>query len=173
MDYRVRVLQDGITQRQHELHNIATILARAARRNAHLAAAAKVITIVFGAIAATSGAATTVFGEANVAAILAYTLVGLIIAAVGGLEAAFKLESRGVELKVLAALCQSTLWQIDTDWQKTVGTSEGEEQIAAMRQLLDRQDQAISDIQARAAEIGVNITFKVRELYLEEPPALA
>jgi hypothetical protein len=39
--------------------------------------------------------------------------------------------------------------------------------------MLDRQDQSISDIQARAAEIGVNITFKVRELYLEEPPALA
>lgn len=173
MDYRMRILQDGITQRQHELHNIATILAQTAKRESNLAAIGRVVTIVFGALAATNGAATSLFGEKSITTIIVYTAVGLIIAAVGGLEAAFKFEGKSAELKLLAALCQSTIWQIDSDWQKTVGTTEGEEKILAARQLLDKQDKSLSDIQTRAAQLGVNIALEVRELYLEEPPALA
>ncbi len=173
MDNKMRILQDGIAQRQRELHNIATILAQTAKGKSNLAAIGRVITIVFGALAATNGAATTLFGEKNVAAIVVYTLIGLTIAAIGGLEAAFKYESKSAELKLLAALCQSTIWQIDSDWQKTVGTAKGQAKVSAARQLLDKQDKSLNDIQTKAAQMGVNITLEVRELYLDEPPALA
>jgi hypothetical protein len=64
-----------------------------------------------------------------------YTLVGLVLATVAGIDAAFQLESRSAELTLLAAECQSTIWQIDSAWQQTAGTIYGEEQIAAARGL--------------------------------------
>jgi len=174
MDYRLRILQDGIAQRQHELHNIASILAQTALRRGRLAAAAKVVTIAFGAIAATQGVAAKLLGDGRAVVLVPYTLVGLIIAAVAGIEAAFKLESRSAELTLLAAECQSTIWQIDTSWQQTVGTVEGEERVTAARALLSKQDATLAEIQKRAAQLALNITLEVRELYEPgEPPAAA
>jgi hypothetical protein len=173
MDYRLRILQDGITQRQHELHNIASILAQSALRRGRLAAGSKVITIVFGAIAATQGLAAKLLSEGSPLVVVPYALVGLIIAAVAGIDAAFKLESRSAELTVLAAECQSTIWQIDSAWQQTVGTVDGEERVSAARALLNKQDATLAEIQKRAAQLGVNITLAVRDLYVDEPPAIA
>jgi hypothetical protein len=173
VDYRVRILQEGIAQRQRELHNVAEILGHQALKRGRLAAGAKVVTIVFGAIAATQGVAAQLVGSQSVFVLVPYTLIGLVIAAVAGIDAAFKLESRSAELTLLAAECQSIIWQIDSAWQQTVGTVEGEERIAAARALLTKQDAGLAEVQKRSAQLGVNITLQVRELYVDEPPAMA
>jgi hypothetical protein len=172
---RLDTLQHGIQERQEELHRIADILATQAERKAKSAGWARATTIILGAFAATQAIAVRLFGEQNAGVLVAYAVAGLVIAAVGALESTFKLDARGAELRVLAAQCQSTLWQIDAEWSKTVGTSTGDEQLAAARMLLDRQNQSLADIQARSAQAGVNIAFAVRELYVEHDhrPAMA
>jgi hypothetical protein len=126
-------------ERQKELHNIAGILASAAEYRRRTANLSRVITIFVGAFIATQAVAADLFGKASMGVVVTYAFAGLLVAVIGGVEAAFKNEARGAELSVLAAQCQSTIWQIDSEWFKTVGTAEGEAQYQAARSLLDRQ----------------------------------
>jgi hypothetical protein len=164
-------LQRGINDRQKELHHAADIIASSAQRLRRASAISKVVIIILGAIAATSGAATQIAGEKSVPVTIIYTAVGLLIATVGGIEAAFKLGDRGTELTALAATCQSTLREIDSRWNKEVGsTVDPTAQDEAKKALLDTQDQKLNEIQERAAKLNVNIALKLREL--EDAPSL-
>ena len=164
-------LQRGIEDRQKELHHAADIIASSAQRLRRASALSKVVIIILGAIAATSGAATQIAGEKSVSVTIIYTAVGLLIATVGGIEAAFKFGDRGAELTTLAATCQSTLREIDSRWKKEVGsTVDPTAQEEAKKALLDTQDQKLNEIQENAAKLNVNITLKLREL--EDAPSL-
>jgi hypothetical protein len=166
-------LQHSINDRQHELHEVADILASAADLGRRRSSLAKVLIVVLGAIAATNGAAAKLAGGSANWVIVVYTVVGLAIAAIGGLEAAFKLGERAAELTILAATCQSTVRDIDTRWQTQVGPAEGEERVVAARGLIEVQDARLADVQDRAARLGVNVALQVRELYGSSRPYLA
>jgi len=73
----------------------------------------------------------------------------------------------------LAATCQSTIWKTDSEWQKSIGSGLAENPTLAARNLLDTQDQVLADIHIRAAQLGINITHEVRELWGGEPRAAA
>jgi hypothetical protein len=165
-------LQRGINDRQKELHHAADILATSAQRQRRLSAISKVIIIILGAIAATSGAATQIAGEKSVPVTVFYTVIGLVIAATGGIEAAFKFGERGAELTALASVCQSTLREVDSRWKKEVGPAVEPRRTEAQKELLDIQDQKLTDIQERAAKLNVNIALQLRELE-DAPPFLA
>src|SRR5690348_12407887 len=131
------LLKKGIYERQTELHNLAKILSERAGQLGWRGAIGRVSVIVLGAIVATQGVAQKVAGEGNTVVLVAYTLFGVLIAAVSSLEAAFKTESRSAELKLLAANCQSTIWRTDTEWQKSIGSGSAPDPIAAARSLLE------------------------------------
>ena len=177
----LRTLQRGIQERQEELHRIATLLGQVARTEGRRAAFSKVATIVLGAFVATNAVATKLWGDNSLVITIVYTVTGLVIAAVSSLEAAFKLESRSGALRTLAARCQSTIWQIDSEWQKSVGWYEEksidfhveEVRLQAARALLDKQDTTLGEVQTKAADLGINVTFVVRQLYDGNPPAMA
>jgi hypothetical protein len=166
-------VQGSINVRQEELHKAADILAGAAAVSSRRSAAAKVGIVVLGAVAATNGAATQLAGGPASWVIVLYTLVGLAIAAIGGLEAAFKVNERAIDLTLLAATCQSTVRDIDSRWQTDVGPAEGEQRVLAAQQLLEMQDQKLADVQERAARLGVNIVWQVRQLYGSSRPYAA
>ena len=172
-EYQVRMIQGSISERQQELHKAADILAKAAREVGKRSAITKVILISLGAFSATKGATDQIIGASNKLNIIIYTVAGLLVATIAGLEAAFKFESRSTELKLLAASCQSTIRQVDSQWQKEIGTVSADEKLAAARRLLDVQDTKLGDIQEKAARIGVSITLEIRELYAEDTPYMA
>lgn len=177
----LRTLQTGIQERQQELHRIAELLGKAAHMAGQRAALSKVLTIVLGAVVATQGVAAKIWGDGNTAIVIIFTLIGLCIAAISGLEAAFKTESRASGLRSLATRCQVTIFQIDTQWRKLVGWYEEvggdvrfeEGRIKAAQTLLDMQDQMLSDVQSKATELGINPAYEVRQLYGEDMPAQA
>jgi hypothetical protein len=140
------------------------VLAAEAQRVAARARISKVVLIFLGALVATRETANQVFGDADVGAAVFYTLVGLGVAVLAGLEAAFRWESRGAELKSLSAACQATVRSVDSQWHKEVGSAEGPERVRAALTLLELQDAKLTDVQSRAADLGVNITLEVREL---------
>ncbi len=167
-------LKQAVFQRQEELQNVAQILAKEARSQGWRAAAGKSTTIVLGAFVATQGAAEKLIGGEDSAVVLViYSLCGLVIASVNGLLAAHRTDTRATELKVLAANCQSTLWQIDSEWAKGVGSGASPEPVEAGRRLLDLQDKVLADTQTKAAQLGVNIVLAVRELWGGEQRATA
>jgi hypothetical protein len=162
----VRLFQNGISQRQKELHRVAEILGREAKDKANVSAGTKVITIILGAIVATQGVVVKVLGTDT--AVLFLSAIGVVISAATGIEAAFKLEKKSAELEVLAAECQSTIWQTDSEWYLFAAAETTDEKIKAGQKLMARQDKALAEVQRRAAQLQVNITSKVHEQYEQE-----
>jgi hypothetical protein len=169
----ISLLKNGIYERQMELHNLADVLSEHAQKLGKTGGIGRVLIIILGAFVATQGVSETIFESENHAALITYTICGLLIAALSGIEAAFKTESRSAELKLLAATCQSTIWKTDSEWQKSIGSGLAENPTLAARNLLDTQDQVLADIHIRAAQLGINITHEVRELWGGEPRAAA
>ncbi len=99
--------------------------------------------------------------------------MGVLIAAVAGLEAAFQFKTKAAKLRTLAAITESTRIKIDTKWRKEVAAEYDAEKIQAAHRILDMQDQTLTELQTQAAELGVNMPHEVEELlqWEEEPYA--
>jgi hypothetical protein len=160
----INQLQRGIVKRQNELHRVADILAKEANRFSLYWTSSKVILILLGALGAARGAFDKLKGPESDFNLIFFSLIGLTVAIVTGLETTFKYESKNTELKVLAAECHATLRQIDTIWHQKVGTGELEQQIAEAKTLLEIQDNKLTDIQVRATKIGLNLALEIREV---------
>jgi hypothetical protein len=92
-----------------------------------------------------------------------FLVLGVSIAALAGIETAFKFESRGAELNSLAATCHSMVRQIDTAWHRKVGLeSDVEQQARGAMELIELQDTRLQEVQEKAATAGVDITLEVR-----------
>lgn len=126
---RMGEIQGSINDRQLELHGVTDILANKAGQLARVTLVSKVILILLGAVVATRETANQIISAESGAIIALYTLLGLVIAVVAGLEAAFKWETRSAELRVLATACRSTVRTVDTRWQREVGMKSGQERI--------------------------------------------
>jgi hypothetical protein len=168
MPDRINELQGSINDRQRELHSVTAILADVAARRARWATASKVIVIALGAFAATKSAADQLLGTTSHIAVVTYTLAGLVIATVAGLEAAFKNEATAAELRILAAAGQSTVRQVDSLWQRDIGGVAGQERVEAALKLIELQDAKLAELQEKTARLGVNITLEVRQLVRSE-----
>jgi hypothetical protein len=164
MPDRMNDLQGSINDRQRELHKVTATLASVAARRARWATASKVIVIALGAFAATKSAADQLLGAGSHVAMVTYTLVGLVIATVAGLEAAFKNETTAAELRILAAAAQSTVREVDSRWQRDIGGVSGQARVEAALKLIELQDAKLAELQEKTAKLGVNITLEVRQL---------
>jgi hypothetical protein len=163
---KIEMLQDGITERQAELQKVADILAREAHRFRRYAGLTRTVVILCGAIIATQSAWEQAFVGYKAYSFLVFTGLGVLVTTVAGLEAAFKFEAKGAELNLLAASCHSTVRKTDASWYKQVGiAASGDEQVAGAMSLIELQDTKLSEIQEKAAAIGVNITLAIRSLY--------
>lgn len=94
--------------------------------------------------------------------IVLYSAVGLLIATLGGIEAAFGFQKKAGDLRILAAKCKSYILDFDC---KALQNSESEiqEQLGNAREVIALQNKALQEVISKAAEIGVNITRKVRK----------
>jgi len=160
------MLQAGISDRQRELQRVADVLARAAHKIQWRGAAIRVFLIILGAITATQGALDKLNPAFKDVSGLIFLLLGVLIAALAGIDTAFKFETKGAELNLLAASCHATVRQTDSAWYKQVGIEEdAAKQVAGAMQLIELQDTRLSEVQERAANSGVNIALEVRKLY--------
>ena len=172
---KINVMYKMLSRGQETIGDGVDILASSARRLSHISAVFRVILISFGAIAATHGVATKIRGEEDAGVLIAYTIVGLIIATLAGLEAVFRFEQRATALRVLATEATAKLFsfrsrfdrQIDVSLLKNLGQLELEElQKAAniAREILSQQDQYFIEMFRKATELGVNFPLELREM---------
>ncbi|MGI9105008.1 MAG: hypothetical protein ACR2G4_02030 [Pyrinomonadaceae bacterium] len=162
-------LKEDINERQVELHLVQQALEDYAKRNSTMANRLKIAIILLGGIVATREVADKIvpaagFPNGNKAIIVSYTLVGLLIAVIGGVAAAFRYENKAAELKVLAAESNSYLLDIDCKLPKKGDPEPTEKQINAARDLISLQNSKLSEIQGKAARIGIGINRKVRKI---------
>lgn len=165
-------LQRGITRRQSHLNGAKRALARCAQKYAIFSNTSTVITVVLGALVATREVAIKTLNATAVAVI--FTGMGVFIAAVAGLDAAFQFKGKAAKLRSLAALAESTRIRIDTQWRKEVSAAASvPEKIQAAHRILDLQDSTLTELQTQAADLGINLPHEVEELmeWKDEPYA--
>ncbi len=159
-------IQSGISYRQRELQRVADILAGAAHQMRRRGATVRVLLITLGAVTASQASLGQMNSHFKEASGLVFLILGILITTLAGIEAAFKLETKGAELTLLAATCHSTVRHTDSVWQKQVGIEDdAEKQLIGAMQLLELQDEKLSEVQDRAANSGVNIALEVRKVY--------
>ncbi|MEM7063568.1 MAG: hypothetical protein AAF572_10440 [Cyanobacteria bacterium P01_B01_bin.77] len=90
--------------------------------------------------------------------------MGVIIASVAGLEAAFQWKDKAAKLNMLSALSESIKIQVDSEWRKLIGGKIEENNEDEAHKILDMQDKALAKIYTQSAEIGVDITYDTEDL---------
>lgn len=156
-----RQLQKGIEVRQHEFHRVAHILTHHAKKTHKRWIYFKIALITLGALGVSKGAFDRLLSADNIFNLIFFTLIGLMVAILTGLETAFKYESKNIELKILASDCHSSIRQIDTLWYQKVGDGNLESRILESKILLEVQDAKLAEIQARAARLGINLDYGI------------
>jgi hypothetical protein len=112
-----KLLEEYISQ----LEKLASILAHRASRMTRISMAIKAILIFLGALTATSGTikAITLFLQATfdveTFSTLFSTILGLLIATISGLDAAFKFEARSSGRRLLAGTVSAKVYEFKSD----------------------------------------------------------
>lgn len=161
-------IQEGLNDRQKELQEVKGIVARKAQKLSTYSSISKVVIVILGALAATKGTADQILEASGDLTSIIYASIGVFVAAIAGLEAAFKFESRAEKLRALATDCQSSLREADSIWYKQVEGSPLEKQLDAAKAIMELQDARLIEIQEKASSLGVNIPLKLRELLGED-----
>src|SRR6185503_14342333 len=104
---KIERLQSAIGDRQKELHRVADTLVQSAYILRRRGAVLRVLLIVFGALTAAQGTVNQLQAVPAGVSGVVFLVLGVSIAALAGIETAFKFESRGAELNSLAATCHS------------------------------------------------------------------
>jgi hypothetical protein len=162
-------LKADIDERQEALNAVQVVLDSKANLYSDLAKWFRIAVIFLGALVATREVADKLFPVSSYPSgskvvLVLYTIFGLAIAVIGGITAAFRYETKSAELRVLAVKCNSHALDIDGKLPKKGDTSPPDQQIAAARELITLQNTCLSELQGKAAELGLDIVRKVRRI---------
>ncbi len=147
-----------VDERQEELDYTLQALEKDAKKYSLLSKYFRVSIIFLGSVTATKA----VFPENELTKFI-FAAFGVLIATLSGTEASFGFLKRSLEEKKLAAKCKSLILDIDCKIPQSHEDSL-ENRIKTIKELLNNQNKALKCIQGKAAEIGLNITRKVRKL---------
>lgn len=136
-------------------------LAADAERNSLLSASEKVVLIFLGAFVATKEVASQLFGASNVASMVIYTLAGVLVSVIAGLDAAFKWAQSSADLKSLAASCQISRIDAQSALQKALAIKGDDDRQAALEKLVDTLTKSLEDIYGKATALGINIVLEI------------
>jgi hypothetical protein len=163
---RLAFINERIVVRHEELARAVTVLSRASDRLERRGRNLRLATIVLGAFSASQGVTVAKFGASTaIVTSLVFAASGIAIAAIAGIEAAFKFESRSTELRMLAAKCQAARFQHNSEWSYRIAIAEPSEALDAAHDLLTVQDKALAEAQLEAARLGLNIALSISGRY--------
>lgn len=162
-------LQQSVNTRQDELGDLVERIPAHSNSLQRRSQIARVVVIIAGALVAAReslvGSATDSRGI-----VLFFSVLGIVIAAITGMESYFKWEGRASELRTLGASARSTLRAVDSQWQMRVRAAETEhERITALTNIITLLDTELERIRDSAARLSVSLETPddtpPRELY--------
>ena len=154
------------------VNSYSKILARTATVLKRVSMASKVFIIFLGAIAATSGTFSVLYGEENPIIVWIFTIVGLLIATLSGLDAAFKFEVRASARLSLAADISSSLFRYSSEYgsldrrinmmleESPVNKDAFDSIQDEFKVIQNNQIEYLNNINQRSAEVGVNLKWE-------------
>lgn len=150
-----KIIHGMIEVHRRELESIDNQLAKEARKKSILTSIVKASVIFLGAFVAIKEVANQLIGASSTVNIVIFTVAGLLIAVLTGLEAAFKWENTSVQLKSLAAIGRAASRKAASNLAKGFATKQDEERLKELEKILDVIDDAIADTQKKASELGI------------------
>lgn len=160
-------LEDYIKQILKELGDTEASLAKDAEWNSKFSAIGKVVLIFLGAFVATKEAASQLLGANSIANTLIFTVAGLLIAVIAGLDAAFKWEKASADLKSLAATCRINMREGESELQKAYEITTDNDKRDSLEKLVDELTDKLDDIYIKAATLGINIALEIQPKKME------
>jgi hypothetical protein len=162
-------LQRSVNTRQDELGHLVERIPAHSSSLQRRSQIARVIVIVAGALVA---ARESIVGSATDSRVIVlfFSALGIVIAAITGMESYFKWEGRASELRTLGASARSTLRAVDSQWQMKVRSAQTEqERINALTSIITILDSELERIRDSAAKLSISLETPddtpPRELY--------
>ena len=153
----VQGLQRAVNNRQDELGHLVERLPAQSKALQRRSQIARVVVILAGALVA---ARESVVGDATDSrgVILFFSALGIVIAAVTGLESYFKWEGRAFELRTLGESARSTLRAVDSRWEMVVRAAQTDkERITGLTSIVTLLDTELDRTRDTAARLGVGL----------------
>ena len=117
----------------------------------------RIVAISLSAVTAAKGAFDTLAGVDNSCVLLTFTAIGIITTIVLGIETAFKFEKRSAELGALGSKIATAHRKLETNWLALAANKDDTARFEQKRDLLQRDDEAISELYAESPAAGFNL----------------
>jgi hypothetical protein len=152
-----------IISREDECKKLRLIFLKEAKKQGRKARFSKSFLIVAGALMATKGTSDLLMLKLEWSAkiemlfLIIYTIIGVAVAVMAGLDAAFRFESKAARLNFLAAMCQNHNRAYMSDYLKYLGSSSDRAIIQQrIEDLVDARNKDLERILDGANEVGVD-----------------
>lgn len=144
-----------------ELDYVEKRLAKIGNRLALISGLCKTSLIIFGAVIATKEVTSQFVGKSTFITI-AYTIIGLLIAVIAGLEAAFKWEKKSGEISNIATTSRTIKRDYIFKLTEVFANTNKTDTLNTLKEIIKSLDVKISNIQAEVSKFGVNNLFDTR-----------
>lgn len=152
-----------ISQRAIELRETERILIRAAKQVTKLATTVQILVIILGAIVAAKAGIDHLINPSSPLSVGLYTFIGILIAALTGLESAFKWQKRAAELRALTSKCRTAYRDVDYQIKTILQNGTTEKRLNTSINYLHSLDRTLDEIQEGAANLGINLEIHLHE----------
>jgi hypothetical protein len=152
-----RALDEYYDSRYNEYWRIGALVASDAASSRWWAIWLRIVAISLSAVTAAKGAFDTLAGVDNSCVLLTFTAIGIITTIVLGIETAFKFEKRSAELGALGSKIATAHRKLETNWLALAANKDDTARFEQKRDLLQRDDEAISELYAESPAAGFNL----------------
>jgi hypothetical protein len=156
-------LETYLHKRIKELTDIEGDLARAGHINAQFSRYGKVTLIFLGAFVATKEVANQLLGVNSGINLVIFTVAGLLVAVIAGLEAAFKWENTATVLKGLTADCQKVIREATYITYEIDLKNTDDEKIKDLENTIATVNKGLDTIYSNATALGINLVRDLEE----------
>lgn len=148
-------LESLVEDRMYELREAQVFLAERAQNFTRCSTLVKASVIILGALVATKETISVVVGTSNTISIVGYTLAGILIAVLTGLEATFGWGTKSGKLATLAVTCRETRQRAELD-RVQISSKENADANLALEKLLDRLMTKLQEVRNETIGFGLN-----------------
>jgi hypothetical protein len=162
-------LESLLTNREDDYENCSEILAQEVEKNSKKGGNSKIILIVLGALVAIKGVIDQLMVEYKNATVehgvlIIFTLIGVIISIIAGLDSTFKYAEIAGGLRILSAQAQSNILMSQTNRAISYHLDDYQEAISALKDAINEQVKQLKSLYDQAAFFGLDLAAKANQL---------
>ncbi len=162
-------LESLLKDRENDYESCSQILAQVVEKNAKKGGNSKIILIILGALVAIKGVIDQLMVEFKNPTIehgvlIIFTLIGVIISVIAGLDSTFKYAEIAAGLRILSAQAQSNILTSQTKRAISYHLEDYQQAISALKEAINEQVKQLKTLYDQAAFFGLDLAAKASRL---------